>query len=64
MNMNYILQMYNQFANNPQQVLQKYGIPQECDSPESVMKYLVDNGKVNQQQINQVNQLYRTLFNR
>ena len=62
-NMN-LLQMVNQYANNPQQILQRYGIPQECNSPESVAKYLMDNGRVNQQQINQANQLYRQLFNK
>lgn len=50
---------------NPQQLLQKMGIPQEVTkSPHDVAKYLLDNGKVTQEQINQVNSMYSQLFKR
>lgn len=44
---------------NPQQMLQKMGIPQEyLNSPDNAMKYLLDSGRVNQSQIDQMNALY------
>lgn len=50
---------------NPQQFLQSIGIPQECmQSPDSVAQYLLDNGKVNQQQIQQASQMYQQMFKR
>jgi len=59
-----IIEMINQLSQNPQQILQRFGIPQNCNTPESVAQYLVNNGKVTQQQINQANQMYRNLFNK
>lgn len=51
-----------QFLQNPQQVLQKMGIPQESlKSPQSVAQYLLDNGKVTQEQIEQANKMYQQL---
>lgn len=45
---------------NPQQVLMKMGIPKEnMQSPQQVAQYLLDNGKVTQQQIDQANQMYQ-----
>ena len=56
--MNLIKQMQN-----PQQMLSKMGIPQECMSnPQSVAQYLLNNGKVNQQQIQQAQEMYRQIF--
>ena len=59
MNIGYLMNMVNQFQNNPQQILEKWGIPKEYDSPESVTRYLMETGRVNQAQINQANQLYK-----
>lgn len=59
-----IIEIINQLSQNPQQILQRFGIPQNCNTPESVAQYLVNNGKVTQQQINQANQMYRNLFNK
>lgn len=50
---------------NPQQLLSRMGIPQnQMQSPQSVAQYLLDNGKVTQQQIQQANQMYRQMFRR
>ena len=57
--MNLIKQMQN-----PQQMLSKMGIPQEyMSSPQNVAQYLLNNGKVNQQQIQQAQEMYRQMFN-
>lgn len=50
---------FAQLMQNPQQMLQKMGIPQEhLESPQDAMKYLIDNGRVTQDQINQISNLY------
>lgn len=50
---------------NPQQFLLSMGIPQEhMESPDSVAQYLLNNGKVNQQQIQQANMMYQRLYRR
>lgn len=64
MNLMQAAQMIQQFKNNPQQILQRYGIPQECNSPDSVVKYLMDNGKINQTQIDQAKNMYQQFFRR
>ena len=46
--------------NNPQQLLQRFGIPQSCNSPESVAQYLLDNGKVTQEQIQQAKNFFNS----
>lgn len=52
--MNLVKQMQN-----PQQMLQNMGIPREyLNSPDNAMKYLLDSGRVNQSQIDQMNALY------
>lgn len=51
--MNLVKQMQN-----PQQMLQRMGVPQEhLSSPESTMKYLLESGRVNQSQIDQMKNL-------
>ena len=64
MNIMQAFQMVQRFRNKPQMILQYYGIPQECNSPESVLKYLKDNGKVTQDQINQISGMYNQMFKR
>lgn len=59
-----LFQIISQLSQNPQQILQRYGIPQDCNTPESVAQYLLNSGKVSQQQINQANQMYKQLFNK
>lgn len=43
---------------NPQQMLQKMGIPQEhLNTPQDALQYLLNSGKINQGQIDQLNSL-------
>lgn len=56
-NFQYAMNLAKQMQ-NPQQMLQKMGIPQEyLNSPQDTMKYLMDSGRVNQGQIDQMNSL-------
>ena len=49
---------------NPQQLLQRMGIPSEyMNSPQNVAQYLLDNGKVTREQIQQANSMYQQMFN-
>lgn len=49
---------------NPQQMLQKMGLPQDCmNSPQDAANYLLKSGKVTQQQIDQASQMYQQMFN-
>lgn len=57
-NINRAMQFVQQMQ-NPQQMLMNMGIPQEhLNSPENAMKYLIDSGKVTQQHVDQVTNLY------
>lgn len=50
---------------NPQQILQRMGVPQDCiNSPEDTANYLLKSGKVTQEQIDQANQMYQKMFRR
>lgn len=62
--MNNILQMINQYASNPMMLFQRFNIPTSCNSPDSVMNYLMQSGRVSQAQINQAQSLYRQIFNK
>lgn len=63
-NMNSAMQ-FAKMMRNPQEMLQKMGIPQDkLDSPQNAMQYLLDSGRVNQNHIDQVKGLYEQLYNR
>ena len=63
-NFQYAMNLIKQFQ-NPQQLLQRMGIPQEYrNDPQSVAQYLLDNGKVNQSQIEQAQRMYQQMFRR
>lgn len=64
MNIMNMMQMIQQFKGNPQQILQRFGIPQNCNTPDSVIKYLMDNGKVTQDQVTQAQGFYNSFFKR
>ena len=54
-----------QQAQNPQQILQRMGVPKECmGSPKDTADYLLQSGKVSQQQIEQATQMYQQMFKR
>lgn len=63
-NINRAMQFVQQMQ-NPQQMLMNMGIPQEhLNSPENAMKYLIDSGKVTQQHVDQVTNLYNQFHKR
>ena len=53
-----------QAMQHPQQFLQKMGIPQEnLSSPQEAAKYLMQTGRVTQQQIDQASSMYQQFMN-
>lgn len=53
-----LMQMYQQFRQNPVQILsQRFSIPQNMNDPQQIIQYLLNSGQVSQAQINQVMQL-------
>ena len=59
---NNIMGMYNQFRANPMQFMASMNIPQQyAESPEKAIQFLMDNGKMTQNQYNQVMQMYRRI---
>ena len=59
------MQQFFQAMQNPKQMLQRMGIPQEhMESPQKCAQYLLDSGKVTQEQINQVNSFYQNMKRR
>lgn len=55
--MNNILSMYQQFRQNPTQMLmQRFNIPGNVNmnNPNDIIQYLLNSGQVSQQQVNQV----------
>lgn len=61
---NQLLNTINRLSKDPKQLLQQFGIPTECNNPQSIIQYLMNSGKVTQAQINQTNTLYRRIFNK
>ena len=41
-----INQLYQQFMQNPMQFLQGMNIPKEFTTPQQIVKYLADNGRI------------------
>lgn len=64
MNIQQLMQTVTQMSSNPQAILQKYGVPQNFKTPEEVAQYLMNSGRVSQEQVNQANNMYRQLFKR
>lgn len=62
-----MLQMINQFKQNPMSMLlQRYNLPQNMNDPNEILKHLVETGQVSQQQIDQAKQMgesFKGLFN-
>lgn len=59
-----ILQMLNQFRQNPMQLLAQRGIniPQNItNDPQAIIQYMLNNGMVNQQQVNQAMQMVKNI---
>ena len=50
-----LFSLMQQFQQNPMAMLQRrYNLPQGINSPDQIIKHLVDTGQVSQQQLNQV----------
>ena len=50
-----IMQFYQQFRNNPMQMLcMRYNIPQNLNNPNDIIQHLLNTGQINQAQVNQV----------
>lgn len=74
MNVKALLNAYSQIKQNPTKVLESMNIPEEYrKSPNDVIQYLMNNGKITQQQYNlaseqarklQNNPLFRQFFNK
>ncbi len=66
--MNNLIQMVNQFKQNPMVMLsQKYNIPQNLNDPNEIIQHLLNTGQVSQSQVNQAmqmrnNPMFRDLF--
>lgn len=74
MNIKALFQAYTQLMQNPNQFLQKMNIPTEyANDPNGAIQYLMNNGKISQDQYNfannqlkqmQNNPLFKQLFNK
>ena len=56
-NMNQVMRFYQQFRNNPIQMLKmRFNIPANVNinNPNDIIQYLLNSGQINQAQVNQV----------
>ena len=56
-NMNQVMRFYQQFRNNPIQMLKmRFNIPSNVNvnNPNDIIQYLLNSGQINQAQVNQV----------
>lgn len=60
--MNNMLFQFQQFMSNPQQAISRMGIPQQyARDPNGMIQYLMNSGKITQQQYNQAQSMARQL---
>lgn len=74
MNIKNLFSMYSQLLSNPNQVLQQLNIPQEyANNPQGAIQYLMNNGRISQEQYNKANNqlkqlqadpMFKQLFNK
>jgi len=58
MNMNGMMNFYQQFRANPMQMLcQRFNIPQNINNPNDILQHLLNTGQISQNQVNQAMQL-------
>lgn len=63
-----LMQMYNQFKQNPMAMLsRRFNIPQNMSNPQEIVQHLLNSGQVTQAQVNNVMQMrndpqFRNLF--
>lgn len=64
MNVKALFEAYTQLMQNPTQMLQKLNIPQEyAQNPQGAIQYLMNNGKITQEQYNMANNQLKQLQN-
>lgn len=64
MNIKALFQAYTQLMQNPNQLLQQLNIPLEyANDPQGAIQYLMDNGKVTQEQFNSANNQLKQMQN-
>ena len=57
-NLNDIMNMYQQFSQNPISMLsKKFNIPQNVNSPNDIIQHLLNSGQVTQDQVNRAMQM-------
>ena len=53
--MNNLMGMYQQFMQNPiQMISKKYNLPEGMNNPDDILKHLVNSGQVKQEQIDSI----------
>lgn len=63
MNQPNFMQVYNQFMQNPKQMLsQRYDIPQDLNNPNEIIQHLINTNQVSQQQVNNLMRLRNNPF--
>jgi hypothetical protein len=69
-----LFNMYSQLLSNPSQLLQQMNIPNEyANNPQGAIQYLMNNGRISQEQYNKANNqlkqlqadpMFKQLFNK
>ena len=63
MNQPNFMQVYNQFMQNPKQMLmQRFDIPQDLNDPNDILQHLINTNQVSQQQVNGLMRLRNSPF--
>ena len=63
-NIGNLFNMYSQLMQNPTQMLQKMNIPSEyANNPQGAIQYLMNTGKISQEQYNSANNQLKQLQN-
>lgn len=64
MNIKTLFSMYSQLVQNPNQFLEKLNIPQEyANNPQGAIQYLMNNGRITQQQYNVASNQFKQMQN-
>ena len=58
-----IMQMYQQFRQNPMALLgRKYNIPAGVQNPQEIIQHLLNSGQITQEQVNNAMQMKQSFF--
>lgn len=65
MNQPNFMGLYNQFMQNPIQILsRRFNIPANMNNPNDIIQHLLNTGQVSQQQVNQIMQMKNNIMPR